>query len=60
MGMMTLNKIGDEIMSGKTNIQVSRSTRNRLAELGKKDDSYDDIIIRLLNFYESKGDDIDG
>ena len=42
----------------KTNIQVSRTTRNRLAELGKKDDSYDDIIIRLLNFYESKGDDI--
>lgn len=44
----------------KTNIQVSRTTRNRLVELGKKDDSYDDIIIRLLNFYESKGDDFDG
>ena len=54
MGMVTLNKIGDEIMSGKTNIQVSRSTRNRLAELGKKDDSYDDIIVRLLDAYSEE------
>ena len=40
----------------KTNIQVSRSTRNRLAELGKKDDSYNDIIVMLLNFYGNGSD----
>ena len=40
----------------KTNIQVSRSTRNRLAELGKKDDSYDDIIVRLLDAYSESSE----
>ena len=36
----------------KTNIQVSRETRNYLAKLGKKGDSYDYIIRKLLTFYE--------
>lgn len=36
----------------KTNIQVSIRTRDYLAELGKKGDSYDDIIRRLLAYYE--------
>ena len=40
----------------KTNIQVGRSTRNRLAELGKKDDSYDDIIVRLLDAYSESSE----
>jgi hypothetical protein len=43
-------------MNGKTNIQVSRSTRNRLADLGKKDDSYDDIIVRLLDAYSESSE----
>ena len=43
-------------MTGKTNIQVSRSTRNRLADLGKKDDSYDDIIVRLLDAYSESSE----
>lgn len=46
----TIPQIGEK-MDGKTNIQVSRSTRNRLAELGSKDDTYDDIIVRLLDYY---------
>ena len=43
-------------MTGKTNIQVSRETRDKLAELGSKADTYDDIIVRLLTFYEQHRD----
>ena len=32
----------------RTNIQVKKSTRDALASLGGKDDTYDDIIQRLL------------
>lgn len=39
-------------MKGKTNIQVSRETRDYLTKLGRKGDTYDDIIRRLLAFYE--------
>ena len=35
----------------KTNIQVSRATRDVLAKLGSKGDTYDDIIKRLIEFY---------
>ena len=37
---------------GKTNIQVQVTTRDRLAELGSKKDTYDDIINRLIEHYE--------
>lgn len=39
-------------MDSKTNIQVSRETRDYLLKLGRKGDTYDDIIRRLLAFYE--------
>lgn len=39
----------------KTNIQVSRETRDRLAQLGRKDDTYDDIVRRLIEFYYVSG-----
>jgi hypothetical protein len=32
----------------KTSIQVSKETAERLAVLGKKGDTYEDIILRLL------------
>lgn len=38
-------------MERKTNIQVSISTRDALIEMGRKGDSYDDIIKKLLEFY---------
>ena len=38
-------------MESKTNIQVRRATRNALADLGKKDDTFDDVINMLLKFY---------
>lgn len=39
----------------KTNIQVDRKTRDKLANIGRKEDTYDDIINGILherNFYE--------
>jgi len=38
-------------MSKVTTIKIKRDTRNALAELGKKDDTFDDIIRELLDFY---------
>lgn len=35
-----------------TTIRILRGTRKRLAELGKKTETYDDIINRLADFYE--------
>lgn len=42
------------MVDGKTNIQISRKTRDRLAEIGSKDDTYDDIIQRLLDAYSEE------
>ena len=36
----------------KTTIQLEEQTRDRLKGFGKKGESYDDIVIRLMNFYE--------
>ena len=38
----------------KTNIQVSRETRDKLAEIGRKDDTYDDIIRMLIELYHHR------
>lgn len=35
-------------LQNKTSIAVERSTRNRLAKLGHKDEIFDDILKRLL------------
>ena len=32
-------------------MKVKPETRNMLAELGKKEDTYDAIIVRLIEFY---------
>jgi len=34
-----------------TTIKVLKSTRERLADLGKKHDTYDEIINRLIDSY---------
>lgn len=47
----TITLEGIKMIDSKTNIQVSRETRNRLASLGRKDDTYDDIIRKLLDAY---------
>lgn len=40
-----------EIIDKRTTIQVNKSTRDALAALGNKDDSFDTIINRLIDFY---------
>lgn len=37
-----------------TTIQVSKTIRDRLKELGKKGETYDEIIERLLELVEEK------
>jgi len=37
-----------------TTIRISVKTKNRLDPLGKKGDSYEDIIKKLIDSYEKK------
>lgn len=37
-----------------TTIQISMETKDRLMNIGKKDDSFEDIIRRLLDIYDGK------
>ena len=44
-------------MEGKkewTTVKISRETHERLKRIGRKGDTFDDIIRRLLDFYEKK------
>jgi len=36
----------------QTSIKIQMSTRDRLVELGKKNESYDTIINKLIDFYQ--------
>jgi hypothetical protein len=36
----------------RTSIEIRQSTKDRLKDLGKKEDTYDDIVQRLLQDYE--------
>lgn len=38
-----------------TSMQISKDGINRLKEIGKKRDTYEDIIDRLLEFYMANG-----
>ena len=38
-----------------TTIQLSRATRDQLKELGKKGETYDEIIKRLLKLAKQRG-----
>ena len=38
----------------KTSIQISKETKDRLAKLGIKGDTYDAIIVRLLDRLQKK------
>lgn len=37
-------------------IKVRKSTYDRLTDLGRKNETYDEIISRLLESYESEGE----
>lgn len=43
-------------MEEVTSLRVSRETRNRLSVIGSKDDTFDKIIQRLIDFYENGGE----
>ncbi|MBI2578296.1 MAG: hypothetical protein HYW26_01150 [Candidatus Aenigmarchaeota archaeon] len=38
-----------------TTIRISRDNRKRLNDLGRKADTYDDILGRLLDYIEKEG-----
>jgi hypothetical protein len=40
-------------MSEVTSLRVTRRTRDQLAQLGSKDETFEEIIQRLLDFYGS-------
>jgi len=42
------------MVGDKTNIQISRKTRDRIAQYGKKGDSYEDILVKILDEYEQE------
>jgi len=42
-------------MGNITTIQLTKETRDKLLELGKKRETYDDLINRLIGFYIKKG-----
>jgi len=37
----------------ETTIRIKKNNKKRMAEIGKKDNSYDDILDLLLEYYES-------
>jgi len=39
-------------MTQTTTVKVRHETKKVLAELGKKGDTYDDVIVRLIEFYK--------
>jgi len=40
--------------NGQTTLRVTKETRNRIARLGEKDDSFDDILETLCGFIEDR------
>ena len=38
----------------QTSIKIQMSTRDRLVELGKKNESYDTIINKLIDFFQEE------
>ena len=43
------------VMVTITTIQVKETTRDKLKDLGRKGETYDQIIEKLLQIYEKKG-----
>jgi hypothetical protein len=43
------------VMVTITTIQVKETTREKLKDLGRKGETYDQIIEKLLQIYEKKG-----
>lgn len=43
-------------MTNITTIQLTKETREKLLEVGKKKETYDDLINRLVDFYIKEGE----
>jgi len=42
----------DSFLDDVTTIKITRKTRSRLADIGRKNETYDIIINRLIDFYK--------
>ena len=42
-------------MGSVTTVKLSKKTRDELADLGKKNETYEGIIRRLMDFYVKNG-----
>jgi len=42
-------------MGELTTVKIRKETRERLAEIGSKKETYDDVIQRLIHFYVESG-----
>ena len=40
-------------MKDMTTIPLQKSTRLRLMQLGRKSDTYDDLVLKLLDHYQN-------
>jgi len=45
---------GKQIKMSKTTISIEEETRDRLADIGKKRETYDTIINEIIDFYLEK------
>ncbi len=45
-------------MKDPVNIQIDRKTREHLKDIGSKRETYDAVIIRLLDFYYAHRDEV--
>jgi len=44
------------VMDELTTVRITKRTREKLAELGSKKETYEDIIQRLIEFYKKNSD----
>ena len=42
----------DKTVRDLTTVKISKETRERLAEIGTKKETYDEVIQRLIDFYK--------
>ncbi len=45
-------------MDEVTTVKVTKKTKGRLAELGKKNETYEEIIERLIEFFTNSSKDV--
>lgn len=47
-------------MGEVTTVRLTKKTREKLAQLGSKNETYEDIILRLIEFYRKNGGKLPG